>query len=304
MKFVLIGSVNHGKSTLAGRLLVGSKTIDGQVIDKIKKKSDEFKLSHLLDTDDNERMRCKTYSMNKAQFEYQGKKYEIIDVPGHKELVSEMILGTSLADIAILVISIRSKEYNSGLLGQSIEHALLAKAMGIDSLVIAINKIDTIDWNKSIYDKLVADFSKRIKKYRFKHVKFVPISALLGENIFERYGNQLVNYSLIEAINTIPIISRKTTLIQPNDNMIQGRFLFYDIPNIITSGFICKLRSNTQLYDAEIVSIKNGPYAFVSSNNSKGTMVHVILTLSTNKDISTNAILRNANRTIAIGQLF
>lgn len=242
--------------------------------------------------------------MNKAQFEYQGKKFKIIDVPGHKELVSEMILGTSLADIAILVISIRSKEYNSGLLGQSIEHALLAKAMGIDSLVIAINKIDTIDWNKSIYDKLVADFSKRIKKYRFKHVKFVPISALLGENIFERYGNQLVNYSLIEAINTIPIISRKTTLIQPNDNMIQGRFLFYDIPNIITSGFICKLHSNTQLYDAEIVSIKNGPYAFVSSNNSKGTMVHVILTLSTNKDISTNAILRNANRTIAIGQLF
>ena len=125
MKFVLIGNVDHGKSTLGGCMLYKSNAINERVIEKIKKQADELKMSrwwlaHLLDIDENEKVKGKTHSFNVVSFEYQDKKYEIIDVPGHRELVNEMIYGTARADIAILVISIRKGEYDDGLSGQTL----------------------------------------------------------------------------------------------------------------------------------------------------------------------------------------
>lgn len=308
MKIVLLGHVDHGKSTLGGNLIFNSNTINKRDIDKIKKQADQLKMSrrwlaHILDEDDNERLKGKTYSFNIVQFEYQGNIFEIIDVPGHKELVNEMIYGTSRADLAVLVISIRKGEYEAGLLGQSLEHIMIARGMGLKSLVIALNKMDTINWDFDEYNRVVTDLTRKIKRFRFKHIIFVPISAFRGDNVIKRYNNTLVKYSLIEAINTIIIIPRKTKLIKPNDNKINGRFLFYHIENLITTGYVCKLHTNIKLYDVEFVKIHNSKLPFVTQNNSKGKLINVVLKLNTKDAINTNVILRDGNKTIAIGIL-
>ena len=180
MKFVLIGNVDHGKSAFGGQLLIKSNTIKERDIEKIKNKADEMKMSswwlaHILDEDDNEKTKGKTFNINIVPFKYQEKQFEIIDVPGHKELVNEMISGTALADIAVLILSIRKGEYNAGLLGQTLEHTLIARGMGINSLIVCVNKMDTINWDKEEYYHIINDFNKKIKRYRFKDVIFVPI---------------------------------------------------------------------------------------------------------------------------------
>ena len=308
MKIVLIGNVDHGKSTLGGYLLYKSNTIDERLIDKIKKQADQLKMSrwwfaHILDEDDNEKAKGKTYSLNVVQFEYQDKKYEIIDVPGHRELVNEMIYGTARADIAVLILSIRKGEYDAGRLGQTLEHTLIARGMGISSWIVCVNKMDTINWDNDEYNRIITDFTKKIKKFRFKHMMFVPISAYCGNNVMKRYNNPLVDCSLIEALDSINIVPRKTKLIQPIDNKINGRFFFYHIENLITTGYVCKLHTNDKLYDAEFVELKNDKLPFVTQNNSQGKLINIILKLNTNNVIDTNVILRDGNQTIAIGVL-
>ena len=309
MKIVLLGHVDHGKSTLGGNLIYNSNTINKRDIDKIKKQADQLKMSrrwlaHILDEDDNERLKGNTYSFNIVQFEYQGNIFEIIDVPGHKELVNEMIYGTSRADLAVLVISIRKGEYEAGLLGQSLEHVMIARGMGLKSLVIALNKMDTINWDFDEYNRVVTDLTRKIKRFPFKHIIFVPISAYRGYNVMKRYNNPLAKYSLIEAINTIIIVPRETKLIKPNDYKVNGRFIFYHIEKLITRGYICNLHTNDKLYGAEIVKLKNDKLpSFVNQNNSQGKLIKATLKLNNNEVINANVILRDGNQTIAIGIL-
>lgn len=308
MKFVLIGNVDHGKSTLGGRLLVDSNTIRDRDIQKLKNKADQLKMSnwwlaHILDEDDNEKTKGKTYSLNVFSFNYQEKNYELIDVPGHKELVNEMIFGTALADIAILIISIRKGEYEAGLSGQTLEHTLIARGMGISSLIVCINKMDTINWDQKEYNHVVADFTNKIKKYRFKNIIFVPISAYHGDNLFERYDNPLNSCSFMEALNSIDIVHHEAKLIQVKNKKVKGKFIFYHIKNLITKGYICKLHTEDQLYDAEFVQLKNDKLSFVTQDNSQGKVIIVILELNTNESLNCNVILRDGNQTIAIGIL-
>ena len=306
MKFVLIGNVDHGKSTLGGQILVKTNTIKDRDIQKIKNKADELKmpswwLAHILDEDDHEKAKGKTYNFNIVPFNYQEKSFEIIDVPGHKELITEMIFGTALADIAVLILSIRKGEYNAGLSGQTLEHTLIARGMGINSLIICVNKMDTINWDKDEYNNVVIDFTKKIKKYQFKHVIFVPISAYYGDNIMNRYNNSLVTCSFIEALNSIDIVQQKTKLIQPKNNTVRGKCLFYCVNNLITNGYVCKLHTKDQLFDAEFVKIKNDKLPFITQNNSQGKVIDGILKLNTCEPINSNIILRDGNQTIAIG---
>lgn len=309
MKFVLIGNVDHGKSTLGGQLLVKSNIIQDRDIQKIKNKANQLKMSnwwlaHILDEDDNEKAKGKTYGLNIVSFKYQEKNYEMIDVPGHKELVNEMIFGTALADIAILIISIRKGEYDAGLSGQTLEHTLIARGMGISSLIICVNKMDTINWDQEEYNHIVSDFTNRIKKYRFKNIIFVPISAYHGDNLFDRYDNPLVSCSLMEVLNSIDIVHNEAELIQPKNEKVEGKFIFNNIKNLITKGYICKLHTKDKLYDAEFVQLKNDKLSFVTQDNSLGKKIPVTLKLNSNQSLNRNVILRDGNQTIAIGILF
>lgn len=307
MNFLLLGEVDSGKSTLIGRLLVDSNTIHERLIEKIKKQANEIKkssnwLAHISDTDLIEQIKGKTYSINIAEFINQGKIHKLIDCPGHKLLINEMIMSASMANVAILVISIRKGEYKSGLL-QTFEHTLITRGMGIGSIIIAINKMDTIGWDHDDYKQVITDLDNRIKKFRFKKVLYVPISAYRGDNIFKRYNNALAKYSLIEALNSINITHTTTKLIKPIFYRVSGRFLFNDIENLITKGYVCKLHTHNKLFDTEIVEIKNDKLPFVTQKNHKSKPIFITLKIDTNDEIYSNVILRDGNKTIAVGML-
>ena len=114
MNIVIFGHVNSGKSTLCGNLLIKSNAVDQRAVDKLKKQADELNrsnwLTYISDTDQNERVNGRTLALNIVQFEYRNKTYKIIDTPGHKTLIREMIHGCSMADISILILSIREGE--------------------------------------------------------------------------------------------------------------------------------------------------------------------------------------------------
>ena len=307
MNIVIFGHVNSGKSTLCGNLLIKSNAVDQRAVDKLKKQADELNrsnwLTYISDTDQNERVNGRTVALNTVQFEYQNKTYKIIDTPGHKTLIREMIHGCSMADTSILILSIREGEYKAGLKGQTLEHLLIARAMGHNSLIVCVNKIDTVDWNADAYNRIVTDFTEKIKRFRFKYTTYIPITALKGHNIYEKYNSPLAKFSLIDAINKINISKHENKLIKPIDGVVRGLFIFHDIKNIISVGLKCILHSHDSVYDAEFININNKQLNFVTQKNHKNKPIFISLKIDTHDNINSNVILRINNDTIAIGIL-
>lgn len=195
LNLVFIGHVDAGKSTLSGNLLYLTDNVDKRTIEKYEKEAKErnresWFLAFVMDIDDDERAKGKTVEVGKAHFETEAKRYTILDAPGHKNYVPNMIQGACQADIAVLVISARKGEFEAGFDrgGQSREHALLAKTLGVSYLIVAINKMDepTVKWSKQRYDEIVVNIRPYLKSVGFtikKEVKFIPISGLNGANI-------------------------------------------------------------------------------------------------------------------------
>jgi peptide chain release factor subunit 3 len=143
-----------------------------------------------MDTNEEERAKGKTVEVGRAKFETEMKRYTIMDAPGHKNYVPNMIMGASQADIGILVISARKGEFEAGFDrgGQSREHAMLAKTLGVSYLIVVINKMDepTVKWSKARFDECVTKLRPFLKSCGFtikKEVKFIPISGLSGANV-------------------------------------------------------------------------------------------------------------------------
>jgi peptide chain release factor subunit 3 len=158
---VFIGHVDAGKSTLGGNILFLTGMVDERTMEKYEKEAKEagresWYLSWALDSTKEERNKGKTVEVGRARFETEKRRYTILDAPGHKSYVPNMISGAAQADVGVLVISARKGEYETGFDkgGQTREHAVLAKMQGINKLVIVINKMDdpTVEWSKERYD--------------------------------------------------------------------------------------------------------------------------------------------------------
>lgn len=186
MHIAFIGHVDAGKSTLCGQILVHTGTVDKQLINKYKKESGNF-LSWITDTLDEEREKGKTQDINIMEFKTPKRSYTIIDTPGHRGFVPQMINGISRADVAILIISARTGEFESGFNGgQTTEHLLIARSFGIKYVLIAVNKMSTVDWSKERYNEIVKTFTPYIRdKIGFKENEFcyIPIDALTGDGV-------------------------------------------------------------------------------------------------------------------------
>ena len=200
INLVVIGHVDHGKSTLVGHLLYRLGFIDEKTLktleEEAKKRGKEsFKFAWVLDKLKEERERGVTIDLTFVKFETKKYYFTIIDAPGHRDFVKNMITGASQADAAILVVSARKGEFEAGMSpeGQTREHLILAKTMGINQVIVAVNKMDATEppYSKQRYEQIVAILKKFMKSLGFdiSKIPFIPVSAWTGENLIERSPN-------------------------------------------------------------------------------------------------------------------
>jgi elongation factor 1-alpha len=192
INLVVIGHVDHGKSTTVGRILFNSGKITVQEMEKLKQEAIEkgkpgFEFAFVMDRVKEERERGVTIDLSYQEFPTNKFYFTIIDAPGHKDFIKNMITGTSQADAALLVVSANAGE---GVMEQTKEHVFLAKTLGVPQLIVAINKMDMAKWEEKRYLEVKAELEKLLKGvgYDITKVHFVPISAQQGENIDKPSG--------------------------------------------------------------------------------------------------------------------
>uniref|UniRef100_A0A914E517 Elongation factor 1-alpha n=1 Tax=Acrobeloides nanus TaxID=290746 RepID=A0A914E517_9BILA len=200
INIVVIGHVDSGKSTTAGHLIYKCGGIDESIIEKFEKKAQKmgkgsFKYAWVLDKLKAERERGITIDIALWKFETSKYKVTIIDAPGHRDFIKNMITGTSRADCAILVVSCGTGEFEAGISknGLTREHALLAHTLGVKQLIVACNKMDSTEppFSEKRYEEVVNEVSNLLIKigYNPKTVAFVPISGFNGDNMVEASPN-------------------------------------------------------------------------------------------------------------------
>ncbi len=185
LNIVFIGHVDHGKSTTVGRLLLDSGAIDSRIIEQYRKEAEEkgkatFEFAWVMDRLKEERERGVTIDVAHREFESKNYYITIIDAPGHRDFVKNMITGTSQADAAVLIVS--AKE---GVQEQTKEHIFLSRALGVPNLIVAINKIDatTPPYSEARFNEVKAELEKLLKSVGYKDIPFLPISGFYGDNV-------------------------------------------------------------------------------------------------------------------------
>jgi elongation factor 1-alpha len=188
LNLIFIGHVDHGKSTTVGRILYETGALTEQQLRKLKDEAEKvgkatFEFAFTMDTLKEERERGVTIDLAHKEFETDKYYFTIIDAPGHKDFVKNMITGASQADAAVIVCSAKD-----GMQAQTKEHAFLAKVLGIQQFVIGINKMDAVEYKKDKYDETVAQLKSVMKNvgYKVDEIPFVPYSAFGGDNIAKK----------------------------------------------------------------------------------------------------------------------
>ncbi len=188
-----VGHVDAGKSTLMGRLLLDLKVVDQRTMERYKKDSEKigkssFALAWVMDHGTEERNRGVTIDIAMNKFDTEKTAFTVLDAPGHRDFIPNMIAGASQADFAVLVIDASTGSFESGLKGQTKEHALLVRSMGVQRLIVAVNKLDTVGWSQDRFEEISQQVSAFLTAAGFqaKNISFVPCSGLHGDNILRR----------------------------------------------------------------------------------------------------------------------
>ena len=203
LNIVFIGHVDAGKSTMGGNILFLSGMVDKRTMEKYEREAKEagretWYLSWALDSTPLERSKGKTVEIGRAYFETNARRYTILDAPGHKTYVPSMISGAAQADVALLVISARKGEFETGFEkgGQTREHIMLVKTAGVNKVVVVINKMDdlTVKWDKARYEEIKEKLTPFVRGAGF-HVKtdvtWLPVSAYTGANLKDRVSKSI-----------------------------------------------------------------------------------------------------------------
>ncbi|KAI4598166.1 translation termination factor GTPase eRF3 [Pestalotiopsis sp. 9143b] len=222
---IFIGHVDAGKSTLGGSILYATGMVDERTLDKYKREAKElgretWYLSWALDLTKEERSKGKTVEVGRGFFETEKRRYSILDAPGHKTYVANMIGGAAQADVGVLVISARKGEYETGFEkgGQTREHAMLAKTQGVNKLVVVINKMDdpTVNWSAERYKECTTKLGQFLKATGFNlktDVFFMPIAAQQLMGIKDRIPKDVCSFyegpSLLEYLDNMSTMERK-----------------------------------------------------------------------------------------------
>ena len=218
LNIVFVGHVDHGKSTTVGRLLLDSGHIEQHVIDKFEQEASErgkagFGFAYVMDGLKEERERGITIDVAHKEFYTPNYYFTVIDAPGHRDFVKNMITGTSQADAAVLNVAA-----NDGVNAQTKEHAFLARVLGVQQLIVNVNKMDIsgVDWSQDKYNSVVAEVTNLLKMAGFKtdDIPFIPCSAFDGDNVFNKSDKSpwYNGPTLFEAIDAISMPPKPTDM--------------------------------------------------------------------------------------------
>lgn len=207
LRFSTAGSVDDGKSTLIGRLLYDSKSIFEDQLEAVEAASksrgnEEVNLALLTDGLRAEREQGITIDVAYRYFATPKRKFIIADTPGHIQYTRNMVTGASTADLSIILVDARH-----GVLEQTVRHSYISSLLGIPHIVVAINKMDLVDFSQEVYDKIVADYRKMSKTLNIKNAVFIPISAKDGDNVVNK-SERTPWYSgkaLLDYLETVPV---------------------------------------------------------------------------------------------------
>ncbi|XP_020975439.1 eukaryotic peptide chain release factor GTP-binding subunit ERF3A isoform X5 [Arachis ipaensis] len=221
LNVVFIGHVDAGKSTTGGQILFLSGQVDERTIQKYEKEAkdksrESWYMAYIMDTNEEERVKGKTVEVGRAHFETESTRFTILDAPGHKSYVPNMISGASQADVGVLVISARKGEFETGYErgGQTREHVQLAKTLGVTKLLVVVNKMDdpTVNWAKERYDEIESKMIPFLRQSGYnvkKDVMFLPISGLIGTNLQTRVDKSICSWwdgpCLFEALDAVEV---------------------------------------------------------------------------------------------------
>jgi len=216
LNIVFVGHVDHGKSTTVGRLLLDSGHIEAHVIEKFEKEAQErgkagFGFAYVMDGLKEERERGITIDVAHKEFFTPNYYYTVIDAPGHRDFVKNMITGTSQADAAVLCVAA-----DDGVNAQTKEHAFLARVLGVQQLIVNVNKMDIsgVNYSQDKYDNVVTEVTALLKMAGFNtdEVPFIPCAALAGDNVFNKSENMpwYNGMTLFEAIDKIQMPPKPT----------------------------------------------------------------------------------------------
>lgn len=218
MNIVFIGHVDHGKSTTVGRLLYDTGTVDEQTMRKLKDKAKElgkagFEFAFVMDNLKEEQERGLTIDLSHRKFETSKYYFTIIDAPGHKDFIKNMITGAAQADAGILVVSANPGD---GVQAQTKEHIFLSRTLGVNQLVIYINKMDMAKYDEKRFNEVKEEVSKQLKMVGYKpdDIQFVAGASFVGDNVAKKSQNMpwYKGGTLLETLDTLKEPQKPTQL--------------------------------------------------------------------------------------------
>ena len=309
LRFLTAGSVDDGKSTLIGRLLFDSKKLYEDQLDALERDSkrvgnagEHIDYALLLDGLKAEREQGITIDVAYRYFSTNNRKFIIADTPGHEQYTRNMITGGSTANLAIILVDART-----GVITQTKRHSYLVSLLGIKHVVLAVNKMDLVDFSKEVFDKIVNDYKSFVEPLNIPDIQCIPLSALEGDNVVEKSDRTpwYEGTSLLEYLETVHI---------GNDhNLKDFRYPVQYVlrPNLDFRGFCGKVSSGVIHKGDEVMALPSGKKSHVKSIVTyEGEIdyafppMSVTITLEDEIDVSRGEMLVHPDNVPMIGRNF
>ena len=216
INIVFIGHVDHGKSTTVGRLLYDSGNLDEQALRKLKETAQNlgksgFEFAFVMDNLKEERERGVTIDLAHKRFDTSNYYFTIIDAPGHKDFIKNMITGASQADVGVIVVAA-----NDGVMAQTKEHVFLSRTLGVNQLIIAVNKMDMVKYDQKRFEEVKKEMEGLLKSigYKPEEMPFIPLASFPGDNVFKKSENMkwYAGPTLYELMDKVKLPEKPTSL--------------------------------------------------------------------------------------------
>ena len=308
LRFITCGSVDDGKSTLIGRMLYESQMIFDDQVASLKNDSKKYgtqgeniDFALLVDGLSAEREQGITIDVAYRFFSSSKRKFIVADTPGHEQYTRNMATGASTAELAILLVDARN-----GILTQTKRHSFIVTLLGIKNIILAVNKMDLVNYDKNIYEKISSEYKLFSKKLNFKNIQSIPISALKGDNIhkkskYMKWYNDKTLFDYLETTKTK--IQSSDRFVLPVQSVNRPNLNFRGYSGTIAEGKIRKGDELISLPSNQKVKVKD---IFVGERSIKTANLKQSITLTIDKEIDTSRgdILCSKNSAVDMADQF